>query len=115
VSVKAITAGRCLALIEGDTGPLLAAADYHQAVHQLMEATRSLEDAAVVAVANGDSSAARAAFTRAVELHSDLGAAWDLSRLDGRMRAHGLRRGRRTRRAHPTTGLESLTQTRRDK
>jgi DNA-binding CsgD family transcriptional regulator len=107
---KVITAGRCRALVEGDTAPLLAAAEYHQSVRQLMEAARSLEDAAVVAVVNGDS-AARPAFTQAVELYSDLGAEWDLSRLDGRMRQHGLRRGRRSRPARPTVGWESLTPT----
>ncbi len=108
---KAITAGRCRALVEGDRFPLLAAAEYHQSVRQLMEAARSLEDAAVVSLANGESSTARAAFTQAVELYSDLGAEWDLSRLDGRMREHGLRRGRRTRPARPSTGWESLTPT----
>jgi len=108
---KAITAGRCRALVEGDTAPLLAAAEYHQSVRQLLEAARSLEDAAVVAAANGDSSTARVAFTQAVELYQDLGAEWDLSRLDGQMRMHGLRRGRRSRRAGPTTGWESLTPT----
>jgi DNA-binding CsgD family transcriptional regulator len=107
---KAITAGRCRALVEGDTAPLLAAAEYHQSVRQLMEAARSLEDAAIVAVVNGDSTA-RPAFTRAVDLYSDLGAEWDLSRLDGRMRQHGLRRGRRSRPARPTVGWESLTPT----
>jgi DNA-binding CsgD family transcriptional regulator len=108
---KAITAGRCRALVEGDTAPLLAAAEYHQSVRQFMEAARSLEDGAVVAVANGDASTARAAFTQAVELYSDLGAEWDLSRLDGRMRQYGMRRGRRSRPARPTTGWESLTPT----
>ncbi len=108
---KAITARRCRALVEADTVPLLAAARYHQSVRQLMEAARSLEDAAVVAVANGDSSTARTAFTQAVELYSDLGAEWDLRRLDGRMRKNGLRRGRRTRPSRPATGWESLTPT----
>jgi len=89
----------------------LLVVDDDNAVRLLLRGALERRGHSVVAAANGEHSTARVAFTQAVELYQDLGAEWDLSRLDGRMREHGLRRGRRARRAGPTTGWESLTPT----
>ena len=107
---------RCHAMADGDPGPLCAAADYYLSVRQPMEAARSLEDAAVLFAAGGttdtaDTTAARTAFGQAIDIYGELGAEWDIHRIDARLRQFGVRRGRRGPRQRPTAGWQSLTPT----
>ena len=53
--------------------------------------------------------AARAAFTRAVDLYSSLGATRDVARLQARFRAHGIRRAPRVKHRRARRGWDSLT------
>ena len=57
----------------------------------------------------GNRDPARAAFTRAVDLYSSLGATRDVARLQARFRAHGIRRAPRVKHRRARRGWESLT------
>ena len=54
-------------------------------------------------------SAARAAYTEATRIYTDLGATWDLLRAETRLRPYRLRRNRPAVRNRPTSGWEALT------
>jgi tetratricopeptide (TPR) repeat protein len=74
-------AGYCRGLLDHDATQLLAAADrYEQAGRPLLRA-KALEAAARELVCSGEGREARAAFTRAVEVYSSLGAAADVATL----------------------------------
>ena len=60
-------------------------------------------------VDTGDRDPARAAFSRAVDLYSSLGATRDVARLQARFRAHGIRRAPRVKHRRAGRGWESLT------
>src|SRR3982074_3268079 len=62
-------------------------------------------------VGTGDRGQARAAFTRAVEIYTSLGAAADVARVQARFRAHGIRRGPRAKHRQARSGWDSLTPT----
>ena len=96
----------------GHDGPALlaAAARYEDADRPLLRA-KALEAAAGEFVGAGDISQARAAFTRAVEVYTRLGAAADIARLQATFRAHGIRRGPRARHRQVHSGWDSLTPT----
>ena len=86
-----------------------AAADrYGDASRPLFTAT-ALEAAAGELVAAGHRGQARAAFTRAVEIYASLGAAADVARLQATFRAHGIRRGPRSKHRQARSGWDSLT------
>lgn len=87
-----------------------AAENYRAATRPLLEAT-ALAAAATTAADNGDRADARAAFTEAADIYERLGAAWDLSRLQNRMWAHGIRRAPRVKHRTARHGWESLTPT----
>ena len=72
---------------------------------------KALEAAAGEFVAAGDRDQARAAFTRAVEIYTSLGAAADVARLQAMFRAHGIRRGPRSKHRQARSGWDSLTPT----
>ena len=57
----------------------------------------------------GERDPARAAFTRAVDLYSSLGATRDVDRLQARFRAHGIRRAPRVKHRRARHGWDSLT------
>ena len=85
----------CGGLVDHDAGRLLRAAErYHDAGRPLPRA-KALEAAAGVLVDSGDRDPARAAFSRAVNLYTSLGATRDVARLQARFRAHGIRRAPR--------------------
>jgi DNA-binding CsgD family transcriptional regulator len=101
----------CRGMLDHDATQLLAAAErYNDASKPLMSAM-ALEAAAAEFVRADDRGQARAAFARAVEVYTSLGAAADIDRLQAAFRAHGIRRGSsaKPRRAH--TGWDSLTPT----
>jgi DNA-binding CsgD family transcriptional regulator/tetratricopeptide (TPR) repeat protein len=101
----------CQGLVDHD-GPrlLAAAARYEDAGRPLLRA-KALEAAAGEFVGAGDVSQARAAFTRAVEVYTGLGAAADAARLQATFRAHGIRRGPRVKHRQARNGWDSLTPT----
>ncbi len=101
----------CRGLLDHDAPRLLAAAErYDDASRPLLRA-KALEAAAGDFVGTGDRDQARAAFTRAVEVYTSLGAAADVARLQATFRAHGIRRGPHARHRRARSGWDSLTAT----
>jgi DNA-binding CsgD family transcriptional regulator len=105
-------AGHCRGLIEGDAGPVLAAAAYFESTARPWYSAMALEDAAVLLATRGDAAGARQAFTKALGMYAAMGAAWDARRAGSRLRALGIRTGHRPGpRSHPVAGRDSLTPT----
>jgi DNA-binding NarL/FixJ family response regulator len=101
----------CSGLLGQDATRLLAAAEcYGQAGRPLLSA-KALEAAAGNFVDADDRDQARAAFTRATEIYTLLGATADVARLQARFRAHGIRRSPRTKHRQARSGWDSLTPT----
>jgi DNA-binding CsgD family transcriptional regulator len=101
----------CRSLLDHDAPGLLAAAErYDDASRPLLKA-KALEAAAGEFVDTGDRGQARAAFTRAVEVYTSLGAAADVARLQATFRAHGIRRGPHVKHRRAQSGWDSLTPT----
>jgi DNA-binding CsgD family transcriptional regulator/tetratricopeptide (TPR) repeat protein len=99
----------CRGLLDHDAARLLEAAErYGDASRPLLRA-KALEAAAGDFVDADDRDQARAAFTRAAEIYTSLGAAADVARLQTRFRAHGIRRGPRTKHRQARSGWDSLT------
>jgi DNA-binding NarL/FixJ family response regulator len=101
----------CRALLDHDAALLLTAAGrYDDASRPLLRAM-ALEAAAGHFVDADDREQARAAFTQAVEVYTDLEAAADVARLQAEFRAHGIRRGPHAKHRRARSGWESLTAT----
>lgn len=101
----------CRGLLDHDAPRLLAAAErYDDAGRPLLKA-KALEAGAQEFVGTGDRDQARAAFTRAVEVYTSLGAAADVARLQAAFRAHGIRRGPHVKHRRARSGWDSLTPT----
>ena len=101
----------CRGLLDHDAPRLLAAAErYDDAGRPLLRA-KALEAAAGEFVDADDRGQARAAFTRAVEVYTSLGAAADVARLQATFRAHGIRRGPHAKHRRARSGWDSLTAT----
>jgi DNA-binding CsgD family transcriptional regulator/tetratricopeptide (TPR) repeat protein len=101
----------CRGLLGHDPAQLLQAAHrYFEATRPLL-AAKALEAAAGEFITAGDRDQARAAFTKAVENYTALGAAMDAARLQALFRAHGIRRGPHARHRRARTGWDSLTPT----
>lgn len=99
----------CRGLVDHDAGRLLRAAErYHDARRPLLGA-KALEAAAGALVDTGDRAPARAAFSRAIDLYSSLGASRDVARLQARFRKYGIRRAPRVKHQRVHHGWESLT------
>jgi DNA-binding CsgD family transcriptional regulator/tetratricopeptide (TPR) repeat protein len=99
----------CSGLLDHEATLLLGAAErYGEASRPLLRA-KALEAAAGEFVGTDDRDQARAAFTGAVEVYAALGAVADVARLQARFRAHGIRRGPRTKHRRALTGWDSLT------
>ncbi|WP_414642560.1 helix-turn-helix transcriptional regulator [Actinocrinis sp.] len=103
------SARRCRGLLDRDLSVLAQAAEYYQQADVPLFLAHTREDQAVVAAARGDAETARRHLEDAAEGYLRLGALWDLSRADARLRELGVRRGRRSGRARPGTGWEALT------
>jgi DNA-binding CsgD family transcriptional regulator len=99
----------CRGLLDHDATRLLTAADRYGDASRPLFSAKALEAAAGEFVATGDRGQARAAFTRAVEIYSSLGAAADVARLQAMFRAHGIRRGPRSKHRQARSGWDSLT------
>ena len=101
----------CGGLLDHDPARLLQAADrYADASRPLLRA-KALEAAAVYFISADDRDQARAAFTLAAEIYGSLGAATDVGLLQARFRAHGIRRGPRSKHRQASSGWDSLTPT----
>ena len=99
----------CRGLLDHDAPRLLAAADRYGDAGRPLFSAKALEAAAAEFVVTGDRGQARAAFTRAVESYASLGAAADVARLQAKFRAHGIRRGPRSKHRQAHSGWDSLT------
>jgi DNA-binding CsgD family transcriptional regulator len=108
---RAAAARHCRGLLQADPAPVLDAANSYRPAGRPASQAAALEDAAVLFAERGDTQAARAAFTEAIRLYETMGAQWDIRRAGARLRPHGIRRGRRGRRARPATGWDALTPT----
>jgi DNA-binding CsgD family transcriptional regulator/tetratricopeptide (TPR) repeat protein len=105
-------ASECRGLMVGDPAPVLFAADIFQRVGAPLSRAEALENAGVLLARRGDLAAARAASTSAIEIYTGLGAAWDIRRLNARLREFGIRHGFRGKRSgRPATGWAALTPT----
>jgi DNA-binding CsgD family transcriptional regulator len=106
---RATAARCCRAQLGDDINGLMACADEYRECGWPLQRAGALEEAAVRLAAAGDSARARTAFTDALKTYFDLGAAWDLRRVQARLRPYGIRRGPRTLRHRATSGWGSLT------
>jgi DNA-binding CsgD family transcriptional regulator len=105
-----IAAARCSqALRDGDAEGLLAAATRYGEHGWPLQQALALEEAAVLLAEADDPGRARTAFTAALNVYHLLGAAWDLRRVEARLRPFGIRRGPRSLRRRAATGWEALT------
>ena len=99
----------CRGLLDHDATRLLAAAERYGDASRPLFSAKALEAAAGEFVTAGDRGQARAAFTRAMEIYASLGAAADAARLQAMFRAHGIRRGPRSKHRQAQSGWDSLT------
>jgi DNA-binding CsgD family transcriptional regulator/tetratricopeptide (TPR) repeat protein len=99
----------CRGLLDHDAARLLAAAERYDEASRPLLSAKALEAAAGDFVCADDRGQARAAFTRAVEIYTSLGAATDVARLRTRFRAHGIRRGPHAKHRQAQSGWDSLT------
>jgi len=99
----------CRSLLDHDATRLLAAAERYGDASRPLLSAKALEAAAGDFVSTDDRDQARAAFTKAVEIYTSLGAATDVARLQTRFRAHGIRRGPHAKHRQARSGWDSLT------
>jgi DNA-binding CsgD family transcriptional regulator len=99
----------CGGLVDHDASRLLRAADRYHDAGRPLPCAKALEAAAGALVDTGERVPARAAFSRAVDLYSSLGATRDVARLQARFRAYGIRRAPRVKHRRARRGWESLT------
>jgi DNA-binding CsgD family transcriptional regulator len=102
---------RCRGLLEDDPEVLLRAVDAYRAGPRPLELALACEDAARALGAAGRVDEARPLLEDALGSYERLGAAWDLARAAARLRALGIRPGRRGPRSRPKSGWDSLTAT----
>ncbi len=108
---KRAAADHCRGLVEGDVQAVLAAADYAKVARRPLDYGQAMENAAVMAAADGHDALARQRAADAVRHYAALGARWDISRANARLQAHGIRRILRSYHVRPDTGWEALTPT----
>ena len=99
----------CRGLVDRDADRLLRAADRYRDAGRPLPGAKALEAAAGALVDQGERDPARAAFSRAVDLYTSLGATRDVDRLQARFRAHGIRRAPRVKHRRARHGWDSLT------
>ena len=101
----------CRGLLGHDAVQLLIAADRYRDAGRPLLSAKALEEAAGELIRTGDRDQGRAAFIRAMEIYTLLGAATDVARLQARFRAHGIRRGPLSKHRQARSGWDSLTPT----
>lgn len=108
VTIEAL-ALRCRALADGDADALRNAAERYPSGPRPHERALAYEDAAVAFVAGRRLDRARALADEALSAYARLGARRESARAEGRLRASGLRRGRRGARSRAADGWDALT------
>ncbi|KOX13158.1 LuxR family transcriptional regulator [Saccharothrix sp. NRRL B-16348] len=103
------SAACCRALVSADPVGLLHAAEEYRVAGRPLFRAKALSAAAELFASAGDRTSARAALSHAVDVHAELGADWDSTRLLARLREHGIRRGPHAKHRRATHGWESLT------
>ncbi len=111
VAHRAAAAQYCRGQLDRDPALLLKAADGYRDAGRPLPRAKALEAAAVAYAGEGERDSARAAFTHAFDLYTELGARWDTGRLQARFRAYGIRRGPHAKHRQARHGWESLTPT----
>jgi DNA-binding CsgD family transcriptional regulator len=106
---RCAAAAFCQALVDDDARGLLTVAAVYQAHGWSLLRASALEEAAVRLAGARDAVGARSALTDAVRIYTDLGAAWNIRRADGRLRAYRIRRGPRSIHRRASTGWAALT------
>ena len=101
----------CRGLLGHDAVRLLIAAERYRDAGRPLLSAKALEEAAGELIRTGDRDQGRAAFIRAMEIYTLLGAATDVARLQARFRAHGIRRGPLSKHRQARSGWDSLTPT----
>ena len=101
----------CRAVLEHDAAGLLTAAERYGDAGRPLPSAKALEAAAGEFLRAGDRDQGRAAFIRAMEIYTLLGAATDVARLQAAFRAHGIRRGPQSKHRQARSGWDSLTPT----
>jgi DNA-binding CsgD family transcriptional regulator len=104
-------AWHCEGLLQRDQAKLLRAADLYLSANRPLPRAQALEAAGVALAEGNDLTEARTRFTDAYAIYADLGAAWDLARMQQRFRSYGIRRGPHSRHRRARQGWESLTPT----
>lgn len=112
--VLGVNADICRAMVDDVPEALLAAADRLTTAEWWPATAFALEEAAVRLAQRGDDVDARAAFVRAVGIYEDLGAAFDVRRIQARLREFGIRLGPRGKHRRVTVGWDALTPTERE-
>ena len=107
------SAGFAAAILDGDAGRLLKAADAFAAAGRPLLEAQAREHAAEALAAAGRGQEARPQLDTAQDRYAQLGASWDAARADARLRAHGIRRGVHGKRRRPKFGWAALTDTER--
>lgn len=106
---RVVAARCCRALIDGDAEGLLSVAEDYRQRGWPLQLALALEEAAVLLARAGDTARGRAAFNGSLKTYFELGAGWDLRRVEARLRPYGVRRGPRTLHRRASSGWESLT------
>lgn len=109
VGHRIAAAAYCRGLVDGDGEELLRAATAYRECGRPLSRAKALEAAAAAFVHNAQSSSARAAASRALDLYAELGAEWQLARTQSVLRGLGLRRGPKVKHRRAKTGWDSLT------
>ena len=105
--LRRAVATACRGLLAGDPAPLLEAAELYRSTSRILDCGVALENAAVLLGERGQVPEARDAIAAAVEEYTKLGAAWDITRAEARMRPFGIRRGQRgPRDRRPSSGWD---------
>ncbi|MEA2678086.1 MAG: hypothetical protein QOJ81_2227, partial [Chloroflexota bacterium] len=105
---------RCRGLVSGDPAVLLEAAQLAAEADNADDEAQLFEEAGVVLGATRKLGEALPLLERALEYYERIGAMYDYRRTEAAIRALGVRRGRRGRRARAAVGWESLSDTERD-
>jgi tetratricopeptide (TPR) repeat protein len=71
----------CHGLLDRDAGTLSKAAEYYRAAGRVLPRAQALEAAGVARVASGDTPGAGTCFGEALSLYAELGATWDIARV----------------------------------
>ncbi len=101
----------CRGLLDHDPAMLSKAADEYAAAGRPLPRAQALEAAAMALADAGDVTGARAHFTDAFAVYTDLGAQWDLARTQATFRSYGIRRGPHAPHRRTDHGWGSLTPT----